>query len=260
MITQSSLAKTFVLIHGASHGGWCYDRVAAILRSQGHRVFTPTLAGLAERASMDARQINLTTHIDEIIKLFDRADLSDVVLCGHSYGGMVISGVADRITDRISNLVFLDAVVPEDGKSMNDYIFPGWRLLPVVMSVWLFGRGYKLTPPPPAWFFKVNKTDQAMVNRHLTSHPYKTLTEKIHIGNNAERIPNHTYIYATRWGNAQIAKQYKLARTRKGWKLFEVECGHDIMIDAPEELARILVSASYPPLTSLDCKIIETVR
>ena len=165
--------KTFVLIHGASHGGWCYDRVAAILRSKGHRVFAPTLAGLAERASMDARRINLTTHIDEIVELFEREGLNDVVLCGHSYGGMVIGGVADRIPDRISNLVFLDAVVPENGKSMNDYVFPGWRLLPVVISVWLFGRGYKLTPPPPAWFFKVNKADRAMVNRRLTAHPYR---------------------------------------------------------------------------------------
>jgi pimeloyl-ACP methyl ester carboxylesterase len=244
VITLPQVAKTFVLIHGASHGGWCYDRVAAILRSQGHQVFTPTLAGLAERASMDARRINLTTHVDEIVELFERENLRDVVLCGHSYGGMVIGGVADKIPGRIGNLVFLDAVVPEDGKCMNDYIFPGWRLLPILIAVWLFGRGYKLTPPPPAWFFKVNKADQAMVNRRLTGHPFKTLSEKIHIGNNAERIANHTYIYATNWGNPQIAKQYELAKKRKGWKVFEVECGHDVMIDAPNELAGILVSAS----------------
>lgn len=242
--SQPQPVKTFVLVHGASHGGWCYDRVAGILRSQGHRVFAPTLAGLAERASMDARRINLTTHIDEIVALFEKEDLNAVVLCGHSYGGMVIAGVADRVPDRISNLVFLDAVVPENGKSMNDYVFPGWRLLPIVISVWLFGRGYKLTPPPPAWFFKVNKADQAMVNQRLTGHPYKTLTEKLHIGTNADRIPHHTYIHATKWGNAQIAKQYELAKKRKGWNLFEVASGHDIMIDAPDELARILVSAS----------------
>jgi pimeloyl-ACP methyl ester carboxylesterase len=242
--TQSQPAKTFVLVHGASHGGWCYDRVATILRSRGHQVFTPTLAGLAERVSMDARRINLTTHIEEIVELFEREDLGDVVLCGHSYGGMVIGGVADRIPDRIRNLVFLDAVVPENGKCMNDYVFPGWRLLPILISVWLFGGGYKLTPPPPAWFFKVNKADQTMVNQRLTAHPYKTLTEKIHIGNNADCIAKHTYIYATKWGNPQIAKQYELAKQRRGWKVFEVACGHDIMIDAPNELARLLVSAS----------------
>ena len=206
MTTSPQFAKTFVLIHGASHGGWCYDRVATILRSQGHQVFTPTLAGVAERVSMDARRINLTTHVDEVVELFEREDLRDVVLCGHSYGGMVIGAVADQIPERISNLVFLDAVVPEDGKCMNDYVFPGWRLLPIALSVRLFGRGYKLTPPPPAWFFKVNKADQAMVNRRLTSHPYATLREKIRIGSNADRILNHTYIYATNWGNPQIAQ------------------------------------------------------
>jgi len=160
---------------------------------------------------------------------------------------MIIGGVAGRIPDRIENLVFLDAVVPEDGTCMNDYVFPGWRLLPVLLSVWLFGGGHKLTPPPPAWFFKVNKADRAMVNRRLTAHPYATLTEKLRIGNNADRIPNHSYIYATNWGNPQIAKQYELAKKRRGWKLFEVACGHDIMIDAPEQLARILVSASSAP-------------
>ncbi len=244
MTTQSQLARTFVLIHGASHGGWCYDRVAAILRSQGHRVFAPTLAGLAERVSMDARRINLTTHIDEVVALFEREDLSDVILCGHSYGGMVITGVADRIPERIRNLVFLDAVVPEDGKSMNDYVFPGWRLLPIALSVKLFGGGSRLTPPPPAWFFKVNKADRAMVNRHLTSHPYATLTEKIRIGDNADRIPDHIYIHAANWGNPQITKQYELAKQRKGWKVFELASGHDIMIDAPDDLAGILVSIS----------------
>jgi pimeloyl-ACP methyl ester carboxylesterase len=235
--------RTFVLVHGANHGGWCYDRVAAILRSEGHRVFAPTLAGLAERAAMDARRINLTTHVDEVIELFEREDLRDVVLCGHSYGGMVIAGVADRIADRIGNLVFLDAVVPENGKCMNDYVFPGWSLAPILISVWLFGGGHRLTPPPPAWFFKVNKADRAMVNRRLTGHPYATLTEKLRIGNNADSIANHTYIHAANWGNARIDEQCELARRRPGWKVFEVDSGHDIMIDAPHELARLLVAA-----------------
>jgi pimeloyl-ACP methyl ester carboxylesterase len=211
--TPTQPAKTLVLIHGASHGGWCYERVAAILRSQGYRVFAPTLAGLAERASMDSRRINLTTHIEEVVKLFERENLRDVVLCGHSYGGMIIAGVADQIPDRIENLVFLDAVVPEDGKCMNDYVFPGWRILPILISVWLFGRGYRLTPPPPAWFFKVNKADRAMVNRGLTGHPFKTLTEKIHIGSNADRIPNHTYIYATQWRKSSDRRAVRARET-----------------------------------------------
>lgn len=99
-------AKIRVLIHGASHGGWCYDRVAELLRSQGHRVFAPTLPGLAERSADNARRrIDLTAHIDDILGMFEHEGIEDAILCGHSYGGMVISGVADRIPDRVRNLV-----------------------------------------------------------------------------------------------------------------------------------------------------------
>ncbi|CAN5264786.1 alpha/beta fold hydrolase [soil metagenome] len=231
--------RTFVLVHGASHGGWCYDRVAKLLRAQGHLVFTPTLAGLAERSGEDLRQINLTTHVNDILGLFEQERLSDVVLCGHSYGGMVISGVADRIPERIGNLVFIDAVVPESGKCMTDYVFPGWAIFQIMAAVWILGRGYKLVAPP-AKFFNVNKADRKMVNEHLSPHPFASLREKIFIGDNADRIAHHTYIYATNWGFRPIMVQYQQAKARSDWKVFEVEAGHDIMIDAPEDLAEIL--------------------
>jgi pimeloyl-ACP methyl ester carboxylesterase len=237
---QTDEAKTFVLVHGASHGGWCYERVANILRSQGHRVFTPTLAGCAERVSEISPQINLTTHANEILSLFERENLENVFLCGHSYGGMVITGVADKIPERIRNLVFIDSVVPENGKCMNDYVFPGWKRMPILLAVWLLGRGYKLTPPPPAWYFKVNKADQAWVNSHLTAHPFASLQEKIQIGDNPDRVAGHSFIYATKFGFPPITAQYKRAKTRGDWKVFEVEAGHDIMIDAPDRLSEIL--------------------
>lgn len=238
----AATAKTFVLIHGASHGGWCYERVAAILRSQGHCVFTPTLAGLAERSSEISPQINLTAHVNDILSLFEREHLENAFLCGHSYGGMVISGVAEKIPDRIQNLVFIDAVVPENGTCMNDYVFPGWKLIPVRLGVWLWGRGYKLTPPPPAWYFKVNKADRKMVNRRLTAHPFASLQEKIKIGGNPDSVAGHTYIYATKFDFRPITEQYERAKARNGWKVFEVESGHDIMLDAPKELANVLSS------------------
>ena len=233
---------TYVLVHGASHGGWCYERVATILRSQGHQVFTPTLAGLAERSDEMSPRTDLTTHINDILSLFEREQLDDAFLCGHSYGGMVISGVADRIPERIRNLVYIDAVVPENGKCMNDYAFPGWKVIPVKAMVWLLGRGYKMTPPPPAWYFNVNKADRTMVSRRLTAHPFPSLQEKIRIGDNPDSVAGHTYIYATNWGFAPITEQYERAKARMGWKVFEVEAGHDIMIDAPKELAGILSS------------------
>lgn len=243
MTEVSPRARTFVLVHGASHGGWCYERVANLLRAQGHRVFTPTLAGLAERSGEDAGGINLTTHVEDILGLFDREALSDVVLCGHSYGGMVIGGVADKIPDRIRNLVFLDAVVPENGRRMTDYVFPGWNLLPIMAAVWIVGGGSRLMAPP-AKFFKVNPADRKMVDQQLTPHPFASLREKIRIADNASRIANHTYIFATAWGFAPIVEQYERAKARAGWKVFEVKSGHDVMIDAPAELAEILVGLS----------------
>lgn len=235
-------AKTFVLVHGASHGGWCYDRVADLLRSQGHRVFTPTLPGLAERFSENAgRRIDLTAHVEDILALFDRENIHDALLCGHSYGGMVISGVADRIPARIRNLVFIDAVVPESGKRMTDYVFPGWKLYPIMAAVWLLGKGSTLMAPP-AKFFKVNEADRKMVDRRMTPHPFASLRERIVLEGHADHIANHTYIFGTNWGFAPIVEQHKRAKAREGWKVFEVEAGHDIMIDASKELAAILSS------------------
>ena len=113
---------TFVLVHGAWHGGWCYKRVARLLRQAGHEVYTPTLTGLGERAHLINRAIDLDTHVQDILGVIRCEELSDVVLCGHSYGGMVITGVAEQIAAKIRSLVYLDAFVPENGKCLFDYL------------------------------------------------------------------------------------------------------------------------------------------
>src|SRR5437879_1752139 len=105
---------TFVLVHGAWHGGWCWKKLTPLLRSNGHDVFTPTLTGLGERAHLANQAIDLTTHIEDVVSTLDYEDLRGVILVGHSYGGIVISGVADRIPARIGCVVYLDAFVPED--------------------------------------------------------------------------------------------------------------------------------------------------
>jgi len=107
---------TYVLVHGAWHGSWCWKRVRKSLRDAGHQVFTPTLTGVGDRSHLNSAAINLSTHIADVVNLLQWEDLSDVVLCGHSYGGSVISGVIDRIPERIRTLVYLDAFVPEDGE------------------------------------------------------------------------------------------------------------------------------------------------
>src|SRR3954468_17985304 len=115
---------TYVLVHGGGHGGWCYQKVAALLRGAGHDVYTPTLTGLGERSHLVSPDVDLDMHIADVVAVLHYDDLRDVILVGHSYGGMVITGVADRAADRIGRLVFLDAANPRNGESLLDVTGP----------------------------------------------------------------------------------------------------------------------------------------
>ena len=115
---QTAARKTFVLVHGAWHGGWCWRRVADVLQQRGHNVFTPTMTGLGERSHLIDGKINLTTHVTDIVNVIKWESLNDIVLVGHSYGGIIISGVAEAMRDTIGSIVFLDAFVPESGDSV----------------------------------------------------------------------------------------------------------------------------------------------
>src|SRR5262245_35158330 len=110
--------KTFVLVHGAWHGGWCWRRVTDLLEKKGHKVFTPTMTGLGERSHLIDPKINLATHITDIVNVIKWEGLKDIVLVGHSYGGSVVSGVAEQAGDAIGSIVFLDAFLPENGDSL----------------------------------------------------------------------------------------------------------------------------------------------
>jgi pimeloyl-ACP methyl ester carboxylesterase len=129
---------TFVLVHGAWRGSWCWKRVRTALQQQGHEVFTPILTGLGERSHLLSETLDLQTHTLDVLNLIQWEELNDFVLCGHSYGGMVISGVADRLPERIRSLVFLDAFVPEHGESIADFapisgggLIDGWKSAPI---------------------------------------------------------------------------------------------------------------------------------
>src|SRR6185312_289139 len=120
-IPASEHSLNFVLVHGAWHGGWCWKRVSPLLRALGHEVFTPTLTGLGERQHLMSPEVGLDTHIKDVLGVLEYEDLHDVILVGHSYAGMVIAGVAEKAAERIAHLVYLDAFVPADGKSLADY-------------------------------------------------------------------------------------------------------------------------------------------
>src|SRR5215467_12577868 len=138
---------SFVLVHGAWHGSWCWKRVRRSLQSHGHEVFTPTLTGIAERSHLLTPQVDLETHINDVANLILWEELDDVVLCGHSYGGCVISGVADRVSDRIGALVYLDAFILEDGQGLFDTIPTEVREGQLELTR-NSGEGWKVPPPP----------------------------------------------------------------------------------------------------------------
>jgi pimeloyl-ACP methyl ester carboxylesterase len=234
---------TFVLVHGAWRGSWCWSRVRKALQAEGQEIFTPTLTGVGERSHLLAPLVNLDTHIDDIVNLIRWEELSDVVLCAHSYGGCVASGVADRIPDRIGALVYLDAFVLHDGESLHSTLPPAQRNLQIELTR-QHGEGWKV-PPIPAEVFGVNVNDREWVNRQCTMQPLATFQQAIKLKGSAETIPT-TFILANGWNDSPFPLFCERAK-EKGWKTLSIRCGHDVMLDRPEELTRTLLEAAGIP-------------
>ncbi len=232
---------TFVLVHGAWHGSWCWKRVRKALQSQGHDVFTPTLTGVGERSHLLSPHVNLDTHIDDVVNLIRWEELSDVVICGHSYGGAVISGVADRVPDRVGALVYLDAFVLENGQSLHDTLPPDQKSLQIELAQ-QHGEGWKV-PPIPAGVFGVNATDLEWVNGQCTMQSLATFQQAVTLTRNRNMVENVTFILATGWSGSPFHQFYDGAKTR-GWKTLTMSCGHDVMLDRPEELTSALLGVA----------------
>jgi pimeloyl-ACP methyl ester carboxylesterase len=227
--TTQATAKpaTFVLVHGAWHGGWCWRRVADRLAAKGHYVVAPTLSGVGERSYLPPDIINLTTQINDIVGEIKWKDLDNIVLVGHSYGGMVITGVAEQLRDRIAAIVYLDAFLPADGQSLADFSSrTSWP--------------EPLTPSWPASVFHVNAKDAAWVDSKTTPHPTKCFTEKLKVTGAYQTIPKKLYIRAPLFANKAFDQALERFRADKTWQTLTVTCGHDVMIDQPAELAAIL--------------------
>lgn len=237
MPSAPTSSHTFVLVHGAWHGGWCWRRVADRLAAHGHRVFTPTLTGLGERAHLFSDDIDLSTHVEDIVRLLQSYDLSNIVLVGHSYGGMVISGVAERAEAAIRSMVFLDAFVPENGKSLFDYLTEERRKVNEELAA---KNGYRFLPAVPAEFFNVNEKDRAWVDAKCMPQPYKTFTEKAKLTGARERIKKKTYVRAEGYPAAYFAGFYEKLKADPAWRVIALPCGHDVMVDMPDRLTEIL--------------------
>lgn len=229
--------STFVLVHGAWHGGWVWQRVAPLLRAAGHEVHTPTLTGLSDRAHTLHPQVGLSTHIQDVVALIEAHDLHDVVLVGHSYAGQVVTGVADRIPGRLATRVYLDAFVGDDGDAAID-------LLPETVA-----GHYRESVAGPGfgWLIPVRSltvlgvSEQADLNwlsPRLTPHPWLTYTEPLRLTGEGDTVPG-AYIECTDW--MRVFTPHAERATARGWPGYEVATGHEAMVTAPGDLAKLLL-------------------
>lgn len=238
--SQQEKAPVYVLVHGAWHGGWCWQRVSSILRASGATVYTPTLSGLGEHKHTLSPAIDLNTHISDVVNLLEMEDLHNVILVGHSYAGAVIAGVADRIPERLSKLVYLDAILVENGQSALS-IQPAAVEKTIRQSAAKDG-GLSI-PAWPAKVFGVKDTaDARWVDARLSGHPFRTFAQRLTLhhpyGNHLPKV----FIACTVDMLPAIVPFAEKTKTSKDWQYYELQTGHDAMMTAPVETAGLLQS------------------
>ncbi|MFE3449287.1 alpha/beta fold hydrolase [Nonomuraea sp. NPDC059194] len=218
---------TFVLIPGMCHGGWSFEPLTDLLRLHGHRVYPLTLTGVGERSHLLGAGVNLDTHIQDVVALLAAENIEDAVLVGHSYGGMVITGAADRAPERAGSLVYLDAVVPRHGDSC-------WTLVSDQERAWYLDvaeTGYAVRPLP---FF----------DARATPHPLASLLQAIRLTGDLSRPRRRTYVYAAGWADqSPFTPVYQRLRDDPEWTTHALDSGHNLMRDAPDDLLKILLKA-----------------
>lgn len=241
----------FVLVHPAWHGSWCWKKVTPFLRAGGHDVFTPTLTGLGERSHLAHPMVGLETHVRDVINVMEYEDLSSVILVGHSNGGTLITGVADRVPERLLRLVYLDAFVPEDGQATIDLLPPNRRR---EMEALVRTEGYGWLLPrllPILWdgivrdvWRVTDEADLRWILGRLCPTPFKTFTDPVRRRNPAaEKLPR-TYIRCVQHQSPVFDRHAEMARRAAGWRYRELASFHHPAVTAPHELAKLLLDAA----------------
>ena len=226
---------TFVLVHGAWTGGWGYKKTARLMREAGHEVYVVTLTGLGERSHLSHPGITLSTHIQDVVNVFEYEDITDAILVGHSYGGMVVAGVSGRVAERIRTLVYLDAFVPANGQALWDiageegrqFYIDGQKKTPGLVGP----MGLAATPEDPGL--------AELRRKKLDLHPLLTLTEPVRLDGSEEQIRNRTYILATR--RPAFQRFYDQVKDDPAWKTRTIATGHVVMMEDPDGLATLLM-------------------
>ncbi|GAA2352973.1 alpha/beta fold hydrolase [Saccharopolyspora halophila] len=230
--------STFVLVHGAWHGGWCWDRVAPLLRAEGHEAHAPTLTGLSERSHLLSPQIGLEAHTEDIVRHIDTLGLREVVLVGHSYAGQLVTSVASERPEAIARRVYLDAFVGGDGEAAVD-------LLPEKVhhhwaeSADVDGFGW-LVPPRSLSVLGVSRAEDIdWLTPKLTPHPWKTYTDALRLTGREHDVPAE-FVECVEW--MRVFRAHAARAHARGWPVHELKTGHEAMVTAPRELADALLA------------------
>ncbi|MDP1739736.1 alpha/beta fold hydrolase [Polaromonas sp.] len=239
----------FVLVHGAWHGGWCWQRVTSLLQQQGHRVHAVTLTGLGERAHLLSPAITLDTHIDDVISAIEVEELHDVVLAVHSYAGMIGTAVADRLGKHLKHLVYVDAVLPKPGESWSSTQSAATQQqrLSAAQATTRFSF-----PPPDPEVFGLHDADHAWVKRRQTPHPGNTYQAPLTFDVQRVAAIPRTFVNCTQPALGTIEPSRLRAKDAKFWdgawlpnsKIIEIKTGHDPMISEPAALTKILLDCA----------------
>jgi len=230
---------TILVAHGAWSAGWAWKKMHPLLAAHGHRLVTPTYTGLGERAHLAHRALDLEAHIEDLLAVIEFENLSDIVLVGHSYGGMVATGVADRLPQRIAQRVYLDAFVPRDGQALFDLISPQARSA-MRKAVDEQGAGWRIPPNPVPE--DTSEADRAWILPRRVMQPLASFEQPLRLRGAADHLPC-TYIYCLRPMPGDVFAQFaERARGEPGWRLYEIDATHSPNITAPEALADLLAA------------------
>ncbi len=221
---------TYVLVHGAFAGGWIWRAVRSYLRSAGHAVETPTLTGLGERVHLFSESVDLETHICDIVNVLVYEDLQQVILVGASYGGMVITGVADRVPERLAHVYYVDAFVPHAGESMFDSCPEEYRV------------SFLAGVPSGGLVVPAGVHPVPEVSSRLTGHPVKTLTQPFRPRNTRPPAIPRTFLRCTDPLHPGLAISAARAQQEDGWRYCELATKHSAYVYAPRELADLLLA------------------
>jgi pimeloyl-ACP methyl ester carboxylesterase len=226
---------TFLVAHGAWSAGWAWKKMRPLLRARGHEIFTPTHTGLGERSHLASPAVDLETHIADILGVLQAEDLVNVVLIGHSYGGMVATGVADRARERIARLVYVDAFAPRDGDSV--FSLTPDRQSAMVEAARKSGDGWQMPPSPMPP--DTPEADLAWSVPRRMPQPIKTFEQKLRLHHGELTLPRH-FIYCKRCPPDDRFRQFYDRARREGWGHYEIDASHNPHITAPEALAALL--------------------